>query len=87
MDNNETRENKKVHNFKKGMFKKTEILCINPKLKDETSYNWKIYNSNGEFGSKTMVRRKDLNGLEKNENFWLDMENLKKEICEKYAKF
>ena len=79
-------ETKEVHDFKAEIFKKIDILCINPKLKEETILNWTEYNYNGKFGGQTMVKRKSWNGL-KNENFWLDMEILKKEICKTYAKF
>ena len=86
-------ENKEVQYSKEKILKKTDVLCLNPKLKDETSQNWIKYNINrsgflqGEKVLRTIEWIKEQGWIASNDNFWLDMEILKKEICEKYAKF
>ena len=72
--------------------KESVYVCLNPKLKDETYKNWTRYYSVYNSGESYIVSYKEdfFSGNPKNESdkdFVLDMEVLKKKLCEKYAKF
>ncbi len=82
-------KNKEVYHVKEKIFKKTDFLCLNPKLKDETYQKWERYRRHYTkiFFTLEWFKEKANTSIASNDNFWLDMEILKKEICKKYAKF
>jgi len=88
-------ENKAIIDWKKRashLKKESHFVCLNPKLKDETYKNWSRYYSTFNSGESYIVSYKENFFIgnpqnESDEDFFLDMEVLKKKLCEKYAKF